>query len=124
MESLILIPLFVQRRGSSVARDEMQRERGLIVGIEIRPVHRHDDVAPRSNDFGTHDPNNSQGATPALLQQPVDLLDRRLRDQSARRRQRLSDQANRESRPRHHSNVAIRQRQNAFGVQVVNKPNN
>jgi hypothetical protein len=42
--------------GSPVARDEMQRKRGLIVGIEIGPVHRHNDVAPGSHDLGNPRP--------------------------------------------------------------------
>ena len=33
-----------QWRGSPVARDEMHCVRALIVGIEIGPVHRHDDI--------------------------------------------------------------------------------
>src|SRR6516225_3816659 len=45
-----------KRRGSPVACDEMQRERGLIVGIEIGPVHRHDDIAPGSHDLGNPRP--------------------------------------------------------------------
>ena len=35
-----------------LARDEMQRERTLVVTIEIRPIHRHDDLAPHSDDLG------------------------------------------------------------------------
>ena len=40
-----------ERRGSSVAGDEMQREGGLIVGVEVGPVHRHNDLVPRSHGF-------------------------------------------------------------------------
>jgi len=40
-----------QRRGPAVAGDEMQRERRLIVGVEIGPVHRHDDLAPLAHDL-------------------------------------------------------------------------
>jgi hypothetical protein len=40
-----------QRRGPAVACDQMQRERGLIVGVEIRPVHRHHDLAAFANDL-------------------------------------------------------------------------
>ncbi len=40
-----------ERRGPSVAGDEMQRERGLIVGVEVGPVHRHHDLAPLAHDL-------------------------------------------------------------------------
>jgi hypothetical protein len=41
-----------QRRRPAVARDEMQRERALVVAIEICPIHRHDNIAPRPYDLG------------------------------------------------------------------------
>ena len=50
-----------------MAGDEVQRERGLVVGVEVGPVHRHDDLAPLAHHLATHEANKSQGTTPALL---------------------------------------------------------
>ena len=55
-----------ERRGSSVRGDQMQRERGLIVGVEVGRVHRHDDLTPYAHYPATHEPNKCQGTTPAL----------------------------------------------------------
>ena len=99
----------------------MQRERGLIVGIEIGPVHRHDDIAPRSHDLGNPQPEQVPRKHACVAEQPIDLFDRRLGDQSTRRRQSLPDQGNSERCPRHHSECPIAQRKNAFGMQVAAK---
>ena len=79
-----------ERRGPSVAGDEMQRERGLIVGVGISPVHRHHDLAPRAHDRA--DPRTEQvpGDYARVAQQPVDLFDRRLGEQATRPRERLA----------------------------------
>ena len=110
-----------ERRGSSVAGDEMQRERGLVVGVEVGPVHRHDDLAPLAHDLANPRAEQVPGDHARVAQQPVDLFDRRLGEQSTRLRQRLPDQGNRQRRPGHHPERSIGQRQHALGVQVVDE---
>jgi hypothetical protein len=61
-----------------VAGDEMQRERGLIVGVEVGPVHRHDDFASAAHDLAHPRPEQVPGDHAGVAQQPVDLFDRRL----------------------------------------------
>ena len=110
-----------ERRGPSVAGDEMQRERGLIVGVEIGPVHRHDDLAPRPHRLANPRTEQVPRDHARVAQQPVDLFDRRLGDQAARRRQRLPDQGHRQRRPGHDPERSIGQGQDALGVQVVDR---
>ena len=40
-----------QRRRAPVGGDQVQRQRRLIVGVEIGPVHRDDDRLPLANDL-------------------------------------------------------------------------
>ncbi len=40
-----------ERRRPAVAGDEVQGERGLVVGVEIGPVHRHDDRLALAHDL-------------------------------------------------------------------------
>ena len=40
-----------ERRRPAVARDQAQSERGLIVGVEIGPIHRHDDRLALAHDL-------------------------------------------------------------------------
>jgi hypothetical protein len=88
---------------------------------EIGPIHRHRDFGPWPDDLA--DPRSEQvpGDNSRVAQQPVDLLDRRLGDQSARRRQRLTDQGHRQRRPRHNAEHAIGQRKDALRMQVVDE---
>jgi hypothetical protein len=110
-----------ERRRSAVTADEMQGQRRLIVGIEVGPVHRHDDLAPGAHDLA--DPRAEQVPRDHahVAQEPVDLLDRRLRHQSPSVGEPLADQRNRQSRSRHHPDRSVGQRQDALGVQVVGK---
>src|SRR5277367_2551931 len=74
-----------ERRGPAVACDEMQRERGLIVGVEIGPIHRNDDLAALAHDLANPRTEQVPGDHARVAQQPVNLLDRRLREQSPSR---------------------------------------
>ena len=110
-----------ERGGPSVAGDEMQRERGLVVGVEVGPVHRHDDLAPLAHHLANPRGEQVPGDHARVAQQAIDLFDRGLGEQSARLRERLPDQGNCERRPGHHPERSIGQRQHALGVQVVDK---
>ena len=89
-----------ERRGPAVAGDEMQRERGLIVGVEVGPVHRHHNLAPLAHDLANPRTEQLPGDHARVAQQPIDLFDRGLGEQSTRLRERLADQGNRERKPR------------------------
>ena len=104
-----------------MAGDEMQRERGLIVGVEIGPVHRHHNLAPRAH--GLPNPRIEQvpGDHARVAHEPVDLFDRRLGEQATRLRERLTDQRNRKRRPGHDPERSVGQREDALGVQVVDE---
>jgi transposase len=84
-----------------LVRDEVQGERGLVVMVEIGPVHRHKNV-PRRADLMRHPARETVPRVDAgVAQHPVDLFDRVLGDQALRLRERLSDQRHRERRGLH-----------------------
>jgi len=99
----------------------MQRERGLIVVVEIGPVHRHHDLAPPAHDLANPGPEQVPGDHARVAQQPVDLLDRGPGEQSPRLCERLTDQRNRKRRPAHDPERSIGQRRDALGVHVVDE---
>ena len=110
-----------ERRGPSVAGDEMQRQRGLVVGVEIGPVHRHHDLGPWADDLGNPGTEQVPRDHARVAQQPVDLLDRRLGEQPASLREPLPDQRHRQRRPGHDPDRSIGQREDALDVQVVDE---
>jgi hypothetical protein len=107
-----------QRSGVAlpVAGDEMQRERGLIVGVEIGPVHRQHDLAPRAHDRANPRTEQVPGDHARVAQQPVDLFDRRLGEQATRVRERVTDQRNGKRRPGHDTERSVGQRQDALSL--------
>ena len=99
----------------------MRRERGLIVGVEIGPVHSHHDLAPYAHDLANPRTKQVPGDHARVAQQPVDLFDRRLGEQPTRLRERLTDQGHRKRRPGHDPERSIGQREDAFRVQVIDQ---
>ena len=84
-----------------MAGDQVQGERGLVVVVEIGPVHRHQDV-PALADLMRHPAGETVPHVDAVVaQHPVDLLDRVLGDQTSGLRERLSDHRDRERRGLH-----------------------
>ena len=104
-----------------MAADQMQRKRRLIIGVEIGPIHCHDDLAALTNNLANPRTKQLPGLHARIAEQPIDLLDRGLRKQPARLGQRLANQRNRQRRPRHHPERAVGQRQNALGMQILAK---
>jgi hypothetical protein len=88
---------------------------------EIRPIHRHDDLAPRAHDLAHPRAEQLPGNDAGVAQQPVNLFDPRLRENGAHLRQRLTDQRNRQRRRCHDPKRPIGQRLDPLGVQVVGK---
>ena len=56
-----------ERRRPAVARDQAQSERGLIVGVEIGPIHRHDDRLAPAHDLARLWREQVHTTIPALL---------------------------------------------------------
>lgn len=107
-----------QRRGPAVAGDQAQHQRRLPVMVEVRPVHRHQDVALRA-DLPRHPAGKAVPHVDAgVAQQPVHLLDRMLGDQAAGLRQSLADHCHRQRCARHHPERGTCQRIDPFGMQV------
>jgi hypothetical protein len=79
-----------------VVGDKTQSQRRLIVRVEIRPVHGNDNPLARANNFrhprGKHVPDDD----PLIAQQPIDLLNGVLAQQTARLGQGLADHRHRE----------------------------
>ena len=65
-----------KRRRPAVTRDEVQSERGLIVGVEIGPVHRHDDRLALTHDLANPWRETVPYDDPGVAQQAIDLFDR------------------------------------------------
>ncbi len=73
---------------------QKQHDGRLAVGIEIRPVHGHNNTVALSHNVGH--PVNQQGVdiNAAIRQQPINVLDDMLWQQTFRQRQALANQAN------------------------------
>ena len=80
-----------QGRRPPVVGDKAQGQRRLIIRVEIRPIHGHDDRLARAHNFrhprGEHVPHDDA----FIAKQPVDLLDRVLTQKAARLGQGLAD---------------------------------
>jgi len=91
-----------QGRGAALPGDQVQGERGLVVMIEIGPVHRHQN-APALADLVRHPTGETVPHVDAgVTQHPVDLLDGVLGDQTSGLRERLADHCDRQRRGLHH----------------------
>jgi hypothetical protein len=58
---------------------------------EIGPIHRHNDLASFAHDLAHPRGEQVPGRDARIAEQPVDLFDPRLRQNSPRLRQRLTD---------------------------------
>ena len=108
-----------QRSGASMRGHQVERERRLSVAIEIGPVHGDDDLASCSNHAGHPVREAVPDVDARVAEQPVDLLDRVLGDQTTRLRQRLPDRGHRQRHARHHTQRRPGQCLDPLGVQVV-----
>ena len=104
-----------------MARDQAQSERGLIVGVEIGPIHRHDDRLALAHDLARPWREQVPYHDPGVAQQAIDLFDRVSVHQTARLRQRMPDHRNGQRRPRQNPQRPIGQRKNPLGVQAPRK---
>ena len=110
-----------ERRRPAVTRDQAQSQRRLIVGVEIGPVHRHDDRLALAHDLANPRREQVPDDDPGVAQQTIDLFDRALVRKTARLRQRMPDERNGQRRPRQNPQRPIGQRKNALGVQAPRK---
>jgi hypothetical protein len=110
-----------ERRRPAVAGDEAQSQRRLIVGVEIGPVHRHDDRHARAHDLANPRREKLPHDDSGVAQQAVNLFDRVFVRKTARLRQRMPDQRNGQRRSRQNPQRPIGQRQNPLGVQAPRK---
>ena len=65
-----------ERRRPAVTRDQAQSQRRLIVGVEIGPVHRHDDRLALAHDLANPWREQVPDDDPGVAQQAIDLFDR------------------------------------------------
>ena len=102
-------------------RDDVQRNRSVVVVVELGPVERADDLRSLADD----EPNPRLEDLPqhqlAVAQKPVDLFDRRLGRYPCRHGQTLSDGVDRQRYGVHRSDHSVGQRQNAKSVHVLGK---
>jgi hypothetical protein len=104
-----------------VAGDQAQSDRRLIVGVEIGPIHRHDDRLALAHDLANPRREKVPYDDPGVAQQTVNLFDRVSVRKTARLRQRMPDQRNGQRRSRQHPQSPIGQRQNPLDVQAPGK---
>jgi hypothetical protein len=74
-----------------VAHHQAQSELGLIVGVEIGPIHRHHDRLALAYDLARPWREQVPYDDPGVAQQAIDLFDRVSVRQTARLRQRMPD---------------------------------
>ena len=110
-----------ERRRPAVTRDEAQSQRGLIVAVEIGPIHRHDDRLALAHDLARPWREQVPYDDPGVAQQAIDLFDRVSVRQTARLRQRVPDDRNGQRRSRQNPQRPIGQRKNSLGVQAPRK---
>ena len=110
-----------QRRRASMAGDEMQGQCRLVVGIEVGPIHRHNDGLALAD--GVANPGREQipNAHALVAQEAIDLLDGVLVGPPARLRQRMADHGDGERSAGHHPERGVRQRQHPLGAQILGK---
>ena len=99
--------------------DEVERQRRLITGGELGPVHRDDEIAARADRLLDPEREQSPDADALVSQETIDLLDRMLGRLAAGLRQRLTDDGDRERDARHPAEHRMRQRTDPLGVQAL-----
>lgn len=90
--------------------DQRQHDRRVAIGVEVRPIQRDDNRGLRRGDVrhpvGEQRPDVEGG----IAQEPVNLFDRMLGLQPARRRQANPDRMNGERDSMHHAHDGVRDR--------------
>ena len=104
-----------------MAAQQRRHDRRLAVGVEVGPVHRHRDVRSDSHDVGHPADQQRVDIDGWIGQQPVHLFDRMLGQAPAGQRQALADHGDRKRSGLDHPKRGPRQREHAFGMQVVRK---
>jgi hypothetical protein len=102
-----------------MAAEHREHQRGLAVGGELGPVHRHGDCRTLADHMA--DPVRQQGidVDARVGQQAVDLLDGLLGLQAARQCQALADQRHRQRAAPHGPQRGTRQGLNTLGMQIL-----
>ena len=99
--------------------DEVERERRLVVGVEIGPVHRDEGLGTLADDLG-HPRREQLPHDQALVaQEPVDLFDRMLGEQPASLSQRLANDRYRQRSTHHHTQGSIRERADTLCMEII-----
>jgi hypothetical protein len=110
-----------QRRRPAVPGHQLERQGGLPVGVEVGPVHRHDEVGAGPDQFRNPSGEEIPGLELAIAQQPVDLLDGVLGQKAARLGQGFADDRDAQRGPGHHPKSGIRQGINPLGMNILIK---
>ena len=110
-----------QGRRPAVVGDEVQSERRLIVGVEIGPVHGHDDRLALADHLRYPRREHVPDDDALIAQQPINLLDGVLAEQAASLRQGLTDDRHRQRSARHDAERAVGQGRDTLGMQVFGK---
>jgi hypothetical protein len=98
---------------------QLERQGGLPVGIKVGPVHRHDEVGARPDQFRNPGGEDVPGLELAIAQQPVDLLDGVLGQKATRLGQGLADERDAQRGPGHHPKGGIRQGVDPLGMNIL-----
>src|SRR5271165_1591653 len=110
-----------QRSGVALPWRVTRCSASVAVGVKVGPVHRHDHLAPHAHDLANPRTEQFPRDHARIAQQPIDLFDGGLGEQSTRLRERLPDHGNRKRRPSHDPERSIGQREDALGVHVVDE---
>ena len=98
---------------------EREHDRGLLIRIEVGPVHRNLYVAARPHHVTDPVEQDGVDVDPIVGQQPVHLLDRVFGDQAARQCEPLTDRIDRQRRGSDDPERGVGERQHAFGMRIA-----
>ena len=102
-----------------MARHERQHDCRVVVGGELRPVERHDDLRLAAYEERNPVLEELPGLDGGVAQQAIYLLHSVLRLQPPGLRQRLPDQVNRECGSVYRAEHCVRERHHSLGVHVL-----
>jgi len=108
-----------QRGGTAVIGDQRQHDGGLVIGIEVGPIHCHDDGRAGADDVRHPQGQDVIDIDAIVGQQPVYLFDRMLGRQAARRGQSVPDGGDHERGAVQHADRGIAQAVDTFGMQIM-----
>ena len=107
-----------QRRGPSMAREQREHDGRVSVGVELRPVHRYHDALASAHQIGYPLGEQRPHLNALVRQQPVDLFDRMLGEQTTCVSQALADQMHRQRSATDDAQRGVRQRVHPFRVHI------